>query len=139
MAIVNNFKKIEGNQYPFVEYRDLDFQNTGVLVTGAYSDATDRIYDVRTGASTGLVVQMINNTGATDILVEYTTDALEAAALYSSANVWQQLFAEQTIGVSGALSVVSEQIRGTPKVAAIRVRLKSTITNEVIKGYVGWF
>jgi hypothetical protein len=123
--------------FPFIEYRDLTFQNTGLVITStAYITANDRIYDVRTGADIGFLAQLEFVSGGS-ILFEIESTPV-AQADYSNFGDWQTLQVETALasGFSNALEIV----RATPLHAAIRLRMKlASAGTATIKGTVGWF
>jgi len=58
--------QIKSSVASFIEYRDIDFQNTPIVITNTvYDAATDRVLDVRTGASIGIAVQILNALAST--------------------------------------------------------------------------
>ena len=86
----------------FIEYHDLELQDTGINVTEtAYDPTSDRVYDVRTGASVGINVQMINDAGsasAFDYIIQSTNRAYTDLNDIPNSD-WEELQAEINVPV----------------------------------------
>ncbi len=127
----------------FVEYRDLAFQNTLFpITTAAYDAATDRVLDVRTGASIGIAIQIINDvTGADNLL--FTIQSSNYASQQSDLSdipeaSWSDLQAETSV-IPNARSAIFEFFRATPAITSIRIRLRVASGTAQANGIVGWF
>lgn len=145
MAIENSVVQVTSPIYKFVEYRDLDFQKNAQLTFSdtSYVPANDRIYDVRTGADIGITVQILNlvaSAVSVDFLIQGTNVAFQKISeLSTNDDDWETLQTQQTV-LADARSIIFEYVRATPRVTAIRIRLKANTAGNVdVKGHVGWF
>jgi len=135
--------QIQSSIASFIEYRDIDFQNTPILITNTvYDAATDRVLDVRTGASIGIAVQILNDIASSDDIL-FTVQSSAFGSQNSNLsdipeNTWADLQAETTV-VPNALSLIFEAFRATPAITAIRIRLRVASGSATITGIVGWF
>lgn len=125
----------------FIEYHDLALQNNGVNVTETvYGPTSDRKYDVRTGASVGINVQMINDAGsaqAFDFTIESTNRAYDNLDDIPESD-WEELQAEVNVPI-GTKSAQYETVRATPLITAIRIRIKVASGDADVFGRVGYF
>jgi len=128
----------------FIEYRDLDFQNTGVTITNtAYDSTTDRVYDVRTGASIGIAVQFFNDSISTDALIFSIQTSAFASILDDLSDIPEDTWLDQETDVSVAIdakSAIFEYFRADPAISAVRLRIRVATTGSVdVTGIIGWF
>lgn len=127
----------------FIEYRDISFQNTPIVITNtAYDASTDRVLDVRTGASIGIAVQILNDVASSDDIL-FTVQSTAYGSQESDLsdipeNTWSDLQAETSV-IPDALSAIFEAFRATPAITAIRIRLRVAAGSATITGLVGWF
>ena len=102
-----------------------------------------KIYDLRTGASIGLAIEIENlatsSTGLT-FLIQSSNFASQKDDLSDiPESSWKELEPEATL-TADTKSAVFEFFRATPAITAVRIRLKAaTAANVDVKGIVGWF
>jgi len=135
--------KIQSSVASFIEYRDIDFQNIPIVISNTvYDAATDRVLDVRTGASIGIAVQILNNIASTDNIL-FTLQSSNYGSQEDNLsdipeNTWSDLQAETSV-IPNTLSAIFEFFRATPAITAIRIRLRVDSDSATVTGIVGWF
>jgi len=135
--------KVKSSVASFIEYRDIDFQNTPIIITNtAYDIFTDRVLDVRTGASIGIAIQILNDVASSDNIlftIQSTAFGSQSSDLSNiPENTWADLQAETSVSPD-TLSIISEFFRATPAITAIRIRLRVASGSATITGIIGWF
>ena len=127
----------------FIEYRDLALQNTPQIISNTvYGALTDRVLDVRTGASRGIAAQIFNEISSTDNIL-FTIQASNFGSQQDDLsdipeNTWTDLQAETSVAPN-AKSLIFEFFRATPAITALRIRLRVAAGSANITGIVGWF
>ena len=134
---------IQSSVASFAEYRDIDFQNTPIVITNTVYDAgTDRVLDVRTGASSGIAIQILNDIGSADNILftlQSTNFGSQAKDLSDiPENTWSDLDIETAVAPDGE-SAIFEFFRATPAITAIRIRLRVASGSATTSGIIGWF
>lgn len=135
--------QIKSSVATFIEYRDISLQNTPIVITNTtYDSTTDRVLDVRTGASIGIAAQIFNDVVSTDNIL-FTLQASNYGSQIDNLsdipeNTWTDLDVEQSVAPD-AKSTLFEFFRATPAITTIRIRLRVAAGSATITGIVGWF
>ena len=135
--------QVKSSVASFIEYRDLFFQNTGVNISNtAFDESTDRVYDVRTGASIGIAVQLTNVGGLGEALLfeiqssNYASTSDDLSDIPDSS--WSDLEPETSLP-DDTTTAIFEFFRATPAITAIRIRLRVAAQSTPVTGIIGWF
>lgn len=137
-------KLVKSSIASFIEYRDLVLQNTGVTITNeSYDAATDRVYDVRTGASIGIAVQFFNK-DTSGVALEFSIQTSAFASIESDlSDIPEDTWLDQETDISvatNAKSAIFEYFRADPAISAVRLRIKVAEAGSVdLSGIIGWF
>ena len=120
-----------------------ELQNTPIDITNTvYGAASDRVLDVRTGASIGIAAQIFNALTSADPIL-FTIQASNYGSQQDDLSdipedTWTELEAETSVAVD-AKSLIFEYFRATPAITAIRIRLRVDSGSATVTGIVGWF
>jgi len=137
--------QVKSSVASFIEYRDLEFQTEpGIIFNNlAFTADTDRVYDVRTGASVGIAVQFDNFAGTDEDIIfaiqSSNYGSIESDLSDIPEDSWSDLEPETNLP-EGSKSAIFEFFRATPAITAIRLRIKlATAGAQQVTGIIGWF